>query len=186
MSSSLWKVIGAVVLIVGVALVTDHCYSANADEWEQRAGEAIATSKQLRSRVEALQSEADQLRSQAVAAAEAAEAREPIVRERIAVLPPAETPGEIERDEIIVEVQEVSDQWKLAYTTESAAHNKTREALFHALVRGDSLEIVLEDRPGKRAWWIPTLTVGPQAGIAFGDGGAYVGLGATLGWKLGL
>lgn len=183
MSSSLWKVIAAVVLLVGVSLVVDHCYSANADEWEKRAGAAIATSKQLRSRVEALQSEADQLRSQAVAAAEEAEAREPIVRERIAVLPPAETPGEVERDEIIVEVQEVSDQWKLAYHTESAAHNKTREALFHALVRGDSLEITLEERPGAKPWWIPELSVGPQAGLST-TGKPYVGFGATLGWKI--
>jgi len=182
--SNLWKVIIACGLIAGIALTVDHCYSANADEWEQRAGAAIATSKQLRSRVEALQSEADELRSQAVASAEEAEAREPIIIEKIVSLPPAETPGEEARDEIIVEVLEQSDRWKLAYTKESAAHGKTREALFHALVRGDSLEIVLEDRPGKSPWWMPTLTIGPQVGMEFGDGGAYVGLGATLGWKV--
>lgn len=184
--SSLWKVVAAVVLLVGVSMLVDHCYSANAEEWERRAGAAIATSKQLRSRVEALQSEADELRSQAVAKAEEAEAREPQVRERIAVLPPAETPGEHERDEIIEEVQEISDTWKLAYGAESAAHDKTREALFHALVRGDSLEIVLEDRPSKRPWWVPTLSVGPQAGISWPDGKPYVGFGVTLGWKVGL
>jgi outer membrane murein-binding lipoprotein Lpp len=182
--SSLWKVIAAVVLVVGVSVTVDHCYSANADEWERRAEAAIATSKQLRSRVEALQSEADQLRSQAVAAAEAAEAREPQIIEKIVNLPPAVTPGEEARDEIIVEVQAQSDRWKLAYNSESAAHDKTREALFHALVRGDSLQITLEERPSKKPWWIPELSVGPQAGISYPSGKPYVGFGVTLGWKV--
>lgn len=186
MSSSLWKVIAAVVLVVGVSMTVNHCYSANAEEWERRAGAAVATSKQLRSRVEALQSEADVLRSQAAAAAEEAEAREPIIIEKIVNLPPAVTPGEHVRDTLIAEVQRQSDTWKLAYNTESAAHDKTREALFHALVRGDSLEIVLEDRPSKKPWWIPELVIGPQAGISWPTGKPHVGFGVTLGWKVGL
>jgi hypothetical protein len=177
--------IGFGVLTV-TSLVTDRCYRARADEWEARVQVVMNEADNLRSRAEVAEAEAEELRSQAVAVAEGAEAREPIIREKIIQLPPPVTPRDTAADAIIAELEENRDEYKLAWELESAAHDKTREALFMEQVRGDSLYIALEERPTKKPWWVPELVVGPQAGISLGDGRAYVGVGATLGWKISL
>ena len=138
------------VAVVALVLGVGRCYSGRADAWETRAKSVLVESKELRARVVDLQAEAEVLRSQAVASAEEAEAREPVIIERIRELPPAVTPGEIVRDSVITEVVEQSNRWKIAYQTESRSHDLTREALGLALSRGDSLHNVLEDRPGKK------------------------------------
>lgn len=182
--SSLWKVVAAVVVLLAVVLGTERCYSANAEEWERRVQVVMNEADNLRSRAEVAEAEAEQLRSQAVAVAEGAEAREPEIRERIIHLPAPVTARDTMADEIIEELEENRDEFKLAYEYERAAHDKTREALFLEQVRGDSLYIALEERPGKKPWWIPELVVGPQAGFSWPDGRPYVGVGATLGWKI--
>lgn len=156
------------VLLFLAAVLTDKCYSSRASEWERRVRVAMSEADQLRSRAEAAEQEAEELRSQAVAAAEAAEARDPIIRHQIdtvRVMYPAETPGEIARDTIIDDLVEQRDQYHLAYDLERQAHEKTREALFAEQVRGDSLYILLEERPKEPPWYIPSLGVGPFAGL---------------------
>lgn len=185
MSATL-KGIAIGVVLLGVIMTTQHCYSSQRDEWETRVQVALVESENLRSRVVDLQSEADLLRSQAEAQAEEAAAREPVIIERIVQLPPAETPGEHVRDSIIVEVQEVSETWKLAYHAEREAHGLSREALFLALVRGDSLHAVLEDRPGKPPWWIPKLGVGAFGGSCVPQGTLCAGIGVGVFWEIGL
>ncbi len=180
------KALLAVVLVVSTALAVDKCYSGRADEWEGRVKVVLAASEDLRSRVVDLQAEAEVLRSQAAASAEEAAAREPIILERIVRLPPAVTPGEVQRDTIIVELQGLSDKWKLSYQTEVLSHALTREALDLAVVRGDSLFAVLQDRPGKKPWFIPELVIGPFVGACVPAGTPCAGLGATLGWKISL
>lgn len=87
-----------VVAVVGVFVGIDRCYKGRADEWEARVQTTLVESKDLRSRVVDLKAEAEELRSQAVASAEEAAAREPVIVERIVNLPPAVTPGEVLRD----------------------------------------------------------------------------------------
>ncbi len=174
------------VAVAALVLGVGKCYSGRADAWETRAVSALADSKSLRARVVDLQSEAEELRSQAVASAEEAEAREPIIRERIVQLPPAETPGEVERDEIIVELVQNRDKYKLAFELSEIANGRLTKALGLALVRGDSLHTVLEDRPGKSPWWIPELGIGPFAGLC-ADGKPCVGpVSLNLSWKIAL
>jgi hypothetical protein len=184
MNSSLWKVVAAVVLLLAVVMVTERCYSAKVDEWERRVQVVMDEADNLRSRAEVAEAEAEQLRSQAVTVAEGAGAREIIIEERIVELPPPVTARDTAADEIIEELKENRDEYKLAYELESAAHDKTREALFLEQVRGDSLYIALEERPTKKPWWIPELVVGPQAGISWPTGKPTVGFGVTLGWKI--
>jgi hypothetical protein len=177
--------IGLGVLTV-TSVVTDRCYRARADEWENRVQVGLNEAENLRARAEAAEAEAAELRSQAEARAGEAEVRVPIIRERIVQLPPPVTPRDTAADEIIRELEENRDEFKLAYDLERAAHDKTREALFLEQVRGDSLYILLEERPTKKPWWIPELSVGPQAGVRWPDGKPYVGVGVTLGWKISL
>jgi len=182
----IWKgllIVGAVVaLVMGV----DRCYGGRADAWEARVKVAMAESRQLRSRVVDLQAEAEELRSQAVASAEEAAAREPVIVERIRNLPPAVTPGEEQRDEVIVEVVEQSNRWKISYQTESAAHDLTREALKIALTRGDSLYSLLVVRPTKKPWYIPQLGIGPFAGVCSGGNPCVGPVAINLSWKISL
>lgn len=181
------KSIGKGLLIAGAVVAlfmgVDKCYGGRADAWEARVKVALVESRQLRSQVVDLQAEAEELRSQAVASAEEAAAWEPVIVERIRDLPPAVTPGEHERDEVIVEVVEQSDRWKISYQTESAAHDLTREALKIALTRGDSLYSLLVVRPSKKPWYLPELVVGPSVGICT-DSRPCAGVMATLGWKI--
>ena len=174
------------VAVVGLVLGVGHCFNSRANEWEARVQVTLAESKNLRSRVIDLQAEAEELRSQAVASAEEAEAREPVIIERIRTLPPAVTPGEIVRDSVITEVVEQSDRWKISYQKERLSHGLTREALRLALVRGDDLEAVLKDRPGRKPWWIPELVIGPFVGSCVPSGTPCAGVGVTLGWKVSL
>jgi hypothetical protein len=176
-------VIGAVVL-VGTSLLADRCYSARADEWETRVQVGLRAAEDLRSRAEASEAEAERLRSQAVATAEAAEAREPIIRERIVALPPPVTARDTASDQIIAELEINRDEFKLAYQLDVQAHNATKIALGIEKVRGDGLEFLLKDRPSKKPWWIPELVVGPSVGICIPDSRPCAGISATLGWKI--
>ncbi len=172
------------VAVVALVLGVGKCYSGRADAWEARVVTTLAESKRLRARVVDLQAEAEELRSQAVASAEEAEAREPVIRERIEALPPAVTPGEVERDEIIVELERNRDRWKLAYELSDMANGRLQQAIGVAVTRGDSLESVLEDRPGKHPWFIPEVGIGPFAGLC-ADGRACIGpVSINLSWKL--
>ena len=167
-------------LVLGVG----KCYSGRADAWEARVVVALADSKDLRSRVVDLEAEAEELRSQAVASAEEAAARVPVIRERIVRLPPAETPGEVERDEIIVELVQNRDKWKLAYELSEMSNGRLQQGIQVALARGDSLETVLEDRPGKHPWFIPELGIGPFAGICIGGVPCAGPVALSLTWKI--
>ena len=171
-------------LVVATSLLADRCYSGREDEWEQRVQVVMNEADNLRSRAEVAEAEAVQLRSQAVAVAEGAGAREIIIEERIVELPPPVTARDTAADHIIEELQINRDEFKLAYELESAAHDKTREALSLEQVRGDSLYIALKERPTRKPWWIPELSVGPQAGMKLNGDGAYLGVGVTLGWKI--
>ncbi len=172
--------VGVTVLVLGVG----RCYGSRADEWEARVKVALVESESLRSRVVDLQAEAEVLRSQAVASAEEAEAREPVIRERIVQLPPAETPGEVERDEIIVELALNRDEWKLAYELSEIANGRITQALGLALTRGDSLHVILEARPGKKPWWVPELILGPFVGACVPSATPCAGFGVAIGIRI--
>lgn len=165
-----------ILILVAVAVlavvVTDRCYSSRLSEWEERAESALAVAEQQKARVAALESEADSLRSQAAAIAEDAAARAPVTDTLIEELPPAETPGEEARDEVIERLVVERDGFKAAYDAQLRASAKLREALDVAVERGDSLAAVLEDRPSKRPWYIPRLGIGP--GVGYNGSGPHV------------
>ena len=178
------EIVIGVVVLAGTSLLAGRCYSARADEWETRVQVGLRAADDLRSRAEVAEAEAERLRSQAASTAEGAEAREPIIRERIVALPPPVTARDTAADEIIVELEENRDEFKLAYQLEVEAHNETIKALRLEQARGDSLYILLDDRPTKKPWWIPELVVGPSVGICIPDSRPCAGVSATLGWKI--
>ena len=176
-------IIGGVVL-VATSLVADHCYSGRADEWERRVESGLTLAEDLRSRAEVAEAKAEELRSQAVATARGAEAREPEIRERIVMLPPPVTARDMAADQIIAELEVNRDEFKLAYRLEVEAHDNTIVALQLEQVRGDSLLILLEDRPSKKPWFIPELVVGPSVGVCVPNSRPCAGFMVTLGWKI--
>jgi hypothetical protein len=178
-----YLVVGLVVLAV-TSLVADRCYSSRASEWEARVVAVQRVADEHRQRAEAAEVEAEKLRSQAAAIAEAAEARQPVIDTMIVRLPPAETPGEAQRDTIITELQTQVQTWKSAYQKQLEAGAVLRVALGEMTARGDSLEAVLADRPTKKPWWIPEVVMGPFAGLC-SEGRPCAGVGVALGWKIG-
>jgi outer membrane murein-binding lipoprotein Lpp len=177
------EIVIGVVVLAGASLLAGRCYSARADEWETRVQVGLQAAEDQRSRAEAFKAEAERLRSQAVATAEAAEAREPIIRERIVALPPPVTARDTAADEIIEELEENRDDFKLAYQLEVKAHNETIKALRLEELRGDSLYSLLVVRPSKKPWYLPELVVGPSVGVCT-DSRPCAGVMVTLGWKI--
>lgn len=177
------EIVVGVVVLTGTSLLADRCHSARADEWETSVQVGLQEAKDQRSRAEVAEAESARLRSQAVATAEGAEAREPIIRERIVRLPPPETARDTAADQIIEELEENRDKFKLAYQLEQQAHNLTKAALKIEKVRGDGLEFLLEERPSKKPWYLPELVVGPAVGVCT-DSRPCAGVMVTLGWKI--
>lgn len=151
--------------------------------WEKRVEAVSATARENYARALEAEEVADLLRSQAVAAASEASARSVETDSIIITLPPAQTPAEAQRDTVIARLQIERDGWQDAYTKLYASNEKLQEAFDLALERGDSLQAVLDDRPGPRPWFIPRVTVG-AAGV-LDDGRVEVKIPAVnLGWEI--
>lgn len=162
---NLRSLIYVAVAVALAAVIVSRCYDDRLSEWEERAASALAVAEEQRARVAVLREEADSLRSQAADLAADAAARAPVTDSVIVTLPPPRTPAEFQRDTVISRLVVERDDFEEAYTLEVAAHAKTREALDVAMLRGDSLVAVLEDRPSERPWFIPRVGIGPGVGL---------------------
>jgi len=158
-----------------------------AARWEARANELSGVAGGLRSKADSL---AERLSDQKY-----------VLKGRInSVETPAELVGHpaiVQRDDLIedlyanIVVQEEAygelsvayDSLSVAYTFSVDRGNSLQEALRAATIAADSLNAVLDDRPGLEPWWKPHIVVGPSAGIA-GSGVPYAGVGVTVGWKI--
>lgn len=191
MTDKIRDIVIAVAVVAMAVVITDRCHRGNIEQWEQRVETLQRSHEATRARaldlLEAERARADS----AEARAERLRVQEPITRERIdsvRVHTPIELrdhPAVAQRDSIIDSLIVQRDQWKALYEKESAANERLRRALGNAIADADSLSAVLDDRPGKRPWFIPRLGLGPGAGIDF-DGEPYAGVGVNISWSISL
>lgn len=181
--------LGALVLVF-VSLLVTQCQQDREAEWENRVerlqGAYAATSERYARALRAEEARADSAESRA----QDLDARRPVVRERIDSVR-VETPPELEnhpaivqRDQIIDSLVVSRDAWRGLFREEQAANVRLRGLLEETRAHADSLSAVLDDRPGPRPWYVPTVTVGPQAGLDPMTGRPYKGVGVTLGWEV--
>lgn len=168
-----------------VAVVTTRCYDASVSEWENRIATVQAQVVGRDSLIADLKRDAADLSVRADSLAVQLEAQAPEIRERIVTVReefPAETPSDTARDTLIDDLQAESDGWKTAYEEEAEANISLWKALDLATASTDSLSAVLNDRPGKRPWYIPRLGIGPFVGAC--TGGPCAGVGVGLSWEI--
>ncbi len=159
-----WIIIGLVVGLAGV-IFAGNCYRAQAEEWERQVRVVLVQAESLDERARAAEERAESAAADARALAEELHAQEPIIRERIVQLPPPVTARDTAADAIIEELVVESAGWQEAYELQLQASADLKLANADLRARGDSLVVVLEDRPKKHPWFLPRLGVGPYAGI---------------------
>jgi hypothetical protein len=175
----------AVVALVVAAAVGGYCVDAKFREWNERVEEVVRFAEEETARADSAVAEADVWQSRADSIAIEAEARSPIIRERIRLVrdsvPVPDTCYAVvaQRDSLIDEALAEADDWRLAYAAEKAAAEALRSGYNSLLVVNDSLLAVLDDRPRPRPRWAPSLQMGVFAGVC-SDGRPCVGAGAGL------
>jgi len=184
-TSRLREVAVLAAVVLGVLFVYGRCRDDRVSEWETRAQAAETLNSSLQERVNDLQAEADSLRSQAVAVVEVVVPRLSETDRRIAALPAPETAADTARDVIIMRLREDTDSLLVANRLLLQSNDRLQDALNTMTVARDSLLAVVEDRPGKRPWWLPEITVG-AAGV-MDDGRLAVKVPSlNVGWRIGL
>lgn len=145
-------------------------------EYDQRVAVTVAQVAAERERAEAFKREADSL-------AVELKRKAPEIRTRIVEVQAAtpdslrDEPAIVLRDEIIADLRNESDGWQRAYELQG-------EALRLAESSRDSLAAVLKDRPGEPKWYIPTVGVGPYAGIDATGRPSIGPVAVTLTWRI--
>lgn len=179
--------LGIAAVLVGLTLGVGRCYDGRRDAWERRAEAALALAAERQAVVDSLVHDAEVIRARADSTAREAAENERVLLARIAEVRerhPAVTPGEIARDSLLSEATAAATRWREAYEAEQAVTARLRLALGQAQARGDSVVAVLEDRPGRRPWFLPRLGIGPAAGVC-ADGRACVQtVGVQLSWEV--
>jgi hypothetical protein len=174
-------IIGLVVM--AGSMVFSRLWSDRQSAWETRVEAVSATARENLAHALEAEEVADSLRSQAARAASEASARSDETDELIVAIPPAVTPAEEQRDSVIVRLVGERDGWREAYLVADSAYNKLQGAFDLAIERGDSLQAVLDDRPGDRPWFIPRVTIGASG--VLDDGAFEVKVPAiNLGWEI--
>lgn len=175
----------AVVVLVAAAAVSGYCVDAKFRAWNERVETVLEFAEEETARADSAVAEADVWQSRADSIAIEAEARSPIIRERIRLVrdsvPVPDTCYAVvaQRDSLIDAALAEADRWRAAYEAERSAADRLREGYNALLVVSDSLVAVLEDRPKPRPRWLPSLQVGLFAGIC-SDGQPCVGVGGGL------
>jgi hypothetical protein len=109
--------------------------------------------------------------------------RERVVEVREVEVPAIAQPFVAQRDSVIDDLLVALDEKdEVIAEYVSVVEFLQRESASFEL-RGDSLEAVLEDRPGPKKWWMPEAGVGPFVGMCQG-GGICSGVGLTLSWRI--
>jgi hypothetical protein len=182
----------AVVALLAVVTVffVDACHRKSLSEWEKRVTRVEEQVAHERARAEALKREAASSAAKADSLAADLASRAPEIRERIREVQIAtpdslrNEPAIIQRDSLIADLRNESDGWRAAYEEKSEAYDLLGDALRLVEASRDSLLAVLGDRPGERPWYVPTVGVGPFAGVC-SDGSACVGpVAVSLTWRI--
>lgn len=185
-----WEVrVDSVQTIADRELERSRVLEALAERWEARAHELAATAEEIQNRAD---------REAATLSAERGETAQR-VREVQAETPDdlRDHPAIVQRDEIITELSDANVRWELAYGKLSTAYDtlstaytlsvtrgdSLRAALYAATAAADSLNAVLDDRPGRSPWWRPEIGLGPSVGLQ-ADGTTYAGVGVHLHWEI--
>lgn len=178
-------------LVVIFSVTAGKCYSGQRAEWEARITRVEEHNRGLeRQRREAV-ARADSLQAANDSLVARTDAEAPLIRERIVVVRDstpagiAEHPAVVARDSIIDDLLGESARYRTAYMRERAASASLRVALKATVAARDSLQAVIDDRPGGRLWFIPRVGVGVAAGLDAGGKPRTVA-GATLSWEIGL
>lgn len=181
-------VVGAVTLVVLASAAYGAFSRHRVSEWETRADSAlrVAAAQQERAfahreRAEAAENAARRLRIQA-------DSLRTRTRERIVEVREIPVPEECEevvapRDSIIDTLEVESETLRDALDAQMEAAAQLRVEADTWRERGDSLEVVLQDRPGPRARWVPVAGVGLFAGMC-SNGLPCMGAGVTLTWEI--
>jgi hypothetical protein len=183
--------IAVVALVAVVAVfVIDTCHNHSISEWEQRVTRVEEQVAHERERAEALKEEAASSAAKADSLAADLASRAPAIRERIIEVQIAtpdslrNEPAIIQRDSLIADLRNESDGWRAAYEEKSEAYDLLADALRYVESSRDSLLVVLADRPGERPWYVPSVGLGPFAGVC-SDGSACVGpVAVSLTWRI--
>jgi len=171
-------------IVVVVALVTaDRCYDRSVSRWEARVAAVQAQSDLRQARADSAIAIADSLTREAESRAAGATVSAAVTDTIIVHLPPAETPGEVERDEVIERLVAERDDFQKAFKDQLAATGELRAALAEVTADRDALAEVLDDRPGARAWWLPRVGIGVSTGLdTMGRPNTTAGL--TIMWEI--
>lgn len=169
-----------VIALVAVATVTvftvDACHRRSLSEYEQREAVTLARVESERERAEAFKREAEEI---AVELARKA----PEIRTRIIEVQAAtpdslrNEPSIVLRDSLIADLRNEADGWRRAYEIQG-------EALALVEASRDSLLALVKDRPGERPWYVPTIGVGPYAGIDATGRPSIGPVAVTLSWRI--
>lgn len=178
----------AVVAIVGPLLVT-KCYSDDRAKWERRIEAVTARNELLKMDVLRFSKEAREAKARADTIVRIATQTDTVLEartERVREETPdslVNHPAILKRDSLIDDWREQSERWREAFYQERARAEYLLKAKNAAVEARDSLRAVLDSRPGERPWWVPRLSVGPQAGVDR-DWDVEVQFGVQLGWEI--
>lgn len=183
-----WVLAIAVVAIVGPLLVT-KCYSDDRAKWERRIEAVTARNELLKMDVLRFSKEAREAKARADTIVRIATQTDTVLEartERVREETPdslVNHPAILKRDSLIDDWREQSERWREAFYQERARAEYLLKAKNAAVEARDSLRAVLDSRPGERPWWVPRLSVGPQAGVDR-DWDVEVQFGVQLGWEI--
>ena len=176
------------VALAAISFVYGAFYKHAERGWENDVITALDSAAVWESRAEGWKVLADSTTIVADSLKQQSTERVRVVRERVVEVREVEVPAiarpfVAQRDSIIDEllgVVEMQEEVIEEYVT-VAEFLRRQSGAFE--MRGDSLEAVLLDRPGPRAWWMPKTGVGPFVGFCQ-SGGICSGVGLTLSWSL--
>ncbi len=152
------------VALAAISVVVSRLWSDRQSAWETRVEAVSATARENLDRALEAEGESTLLRSQAAAVASEASTHSDSTDAILVNLPPPTTPLEYTQVDVIVRLVTERNMWRTAYDTQVAATAKLQVGFDKLLTRGDSLQSVLDDRPGARPWFLPRLGLGPAFG----------------------
>lgn len=183
---SLLKTALAVAALAAAVMAVDGWLDGRATKWELQVASATAVAEAKDREAQAHKARADSLSLVADSLFTVAEDRRPtIIRLQAAVdsTPAPPSPALALRDTLIHELREENSDLRASIAAERSAKAELMLANAALQVRGDSLQDVLNKRPSRRPAWLPSVTVGPFAGIC-STGTTCTGAGVHLSWRI--
>lgn len=179
---------GGVIILLLVAVGYGLWHGRTVSQWETRVESALEDARTAEAQAEVFGHLAEVHEARATAFAASAAEQAQVVRERVVEVREVEVPAPCVslvavRDTIIDTSIVVVDRQAEAIVEYVAVAEFLRQRSMLFQMRGDSLEAVLIDRPGPKAWWMPETGVGGFVGVCAG-GGVCSGVGITFSWSI--